>query len=89
MQNKAILVGNSDGIGLAVTKRLLTSHWDIIGISRSESPIKNKDYRHHVADVRHSKYPELLNELLVEGPFDLCIYFVPPPQNLWVDDSKN
>jgi short-subunit dehydrogenase len=73
---KALLIGNSDGIGLAVTKRLLTKHWDIIGISRSESLIKNKAYNHYVADVRHSIYPGLLNELLAEGPFDLCVYFV-------------
>jgi len=76
MRYKAILVGNSDGIGLATTKRLLADDWDIVGISRSESPITNTAYHHHVADVSHSKYPELLNELLLEGPFDLCIYFV-------------
>lgn len=75
MQCKAIMVGNSDGIGLATTRRLLADNWDIIGISRSESPIVNTAYHHHVADVSHSKYPELLNELLSEGPFALCIYF--------------
>jgi short-subunit dehydrogenase len=70
------MVGNSDGIGLATTKRLLADDWDIIGISRSKSPITNAAYHHHVADVSHSKYPELLNEQLLEGPIDLCIYFV-------------
>ncbi len=34
MRLKAIAVGNSDGIGLATTKRLLTAGWDITGISR-------------------------------------------------------
>jgi len=73
---KAIAVGNTDGIGLATTKRLLTAGWDITGISRSESPITNTAYHHRVADVSNSKYSELLDELLLKGPFDLCIYFV-------------
>ena len=68
------MVGNSDGIGLAVTKRLLGDNWEIIGISKSESSIKNKAYHHRIADVGHSEYPESLNELFSKGPFDLCIY---------------
>jgi short-subunit dehydrogenase len=72
---KALMVGNSDGIGLATTKRLLADNWDIVGISKSESPITNKAYYHHVADVSHSTYLESLSKLLSEGPFDLCIYF--------------
>jgi short-subunit dehydrogenase len=75
VQYKAILIGNSDGIGLATTKSLLADNWQITGISRSKSPITNTAYYHRVADVSHSKYPELLNEILSEGPFDLCIYF--------------
>ena len=76
MQRKGLMVGNSDGIGLATTRRLLTAGWDIIGISRSESPVTHTNYHHRVADVSHSKYSEVLDELLLEGPVDLCIYFV-------------
>ena len=76
MQPKALLVGNSDGIGLATTKRLLAAGWDIIGVSKSPSPISSKNYQHRVADVSDNKYPDLLAELLQEGPLDLCIYFV-------------
>jgi short-subunit dehydrogenase len=76
MQPKAIMVGNSDGIGLATTRRLLAAGWDIIGISRSESPITSTTYHHRVADVSNSKYSELIDELVLEGPLDLCIYFV-------------
>jgi short-subunit dehydrogenase len=75
VQYKAIMIGNSDGIGLATTKSLLDDNWHITGISRSKSPITNIAYYHRVADVSHSKYSELLNEILSEGPFDLCIYF--------------
>ncbi|MBD3385390.1 SDR family NAD(P)-dependent oxidoreductase [candidate division KSB1 bacterium] len=73
---RALMIGNSDGIGQAATKRLLTDEWNIIGISKSESPIRNPHYHHHVADVVDVKYTELLDELLVKYSFDLCIYFV-------------
>jgi NAD(P)-dependent dehydrogenase (short-subunit alcohol dehydrogenase family) len=75
MQRKAMLVGNSDGIGLATTRRLLAAGWNITGISRSESPIPGTGYQHRLADVSDHRYPQLLNELNKEGPFDLCIYF--------------
>jgi short-subunit dehydrogenase len=74
VQSRAMLVGNSDGIGLAATKRLLATGWDVVGISRSESPITNPAYHHRVADVCESCYAGLLNELLLIGSFDLCIY---------------
>ena len=70
------MVGNSDGIGLATTRRLLASGWDIIGISRSESPITNPNYHHRVADVSDSNYSKVLDELLLEYSLNLCIYFV-------------
>jgi len=76
MQRKALLVGNSDGIGLAATKRLLAAGWDVIGVSKSLSPIIHKNYQHRVADVSESEYPELLTGLLQEGPLALCVYFV-------------
>jgi short-subunit dehydrogenase len=75
VQSKAMLVGNSDGIGLATTKRLLRSGWDIIGISRSKSEITSPTYHHLVADVGDTNYPELMDELMSKGPLDLCIYF--------------
>jgi NAD(P)-dependent dehydrogenase (short-subunit alcohol dehydrogenase family) len=33
VQSKALLVGISDGIGLATTKRLLEGGWNVIGVS--------------------------------------------------------
>jgi short-subunit dehydrogenase len=74
--SKAMLVGNSDGIGLATTKRLLADGWDIVGVSRSESLIGDAAYSHKVADVCQSRYTVLMNELMMIGPVDLCIYFV-------------
>jgi NAD(P)-dependent dehydrogenase (short-subunit alcohol dehydrogenase family) len=51
MKSRAMLVGNSDGIGLASTRRLLAAGWDVIGVSKSESPITSTAYHHRVADV--------------------------------------
>ena len=76
MQHKAMFVGNSDGIGLATTRRLLAAGWDIVGVSRSESPIRSPAYHHRVADVSDREYSELIDELVLKGPLDLCIYFV-------------
>jgi len=76
MQNRALLIGNSDGIGLEMTKRLLVSGWSIIGVSKSESPISNRNYDHHVFDVTDSKYPTFITELGMKYAPDLCIYFV-------------
>ncbi len=74
MKPRALLIGNSDGIGLATTRRLLGAGWDITGVSRSESPLSASDYDHRVADVCDPEYPELIDELARKGPLDLCIY---------------
>jgi NAD(P)-dependent dehydrogenase (short-subunit alcohol dehydrogenase family) len=76
LQHTALLVGNSDGIGLATTKRVLAAGWRVLGVSRSESPVTGPSYRHTVLDVGDSRYPELVGELVREVPLDLCIYFV-------------
>ena len=75
MLKRALFIGNSDGIGLATTRRLLKAGWEIVGISKSDSPVRDENYQHHVADVTESKYVGLLNELVQVKPFDLCIYF--------------
>ncbi|MEK6196211.1 MAG: SDR family NAD(P)-dependent oxidoreductase [Deltaproteobacteria bacterium] len=74
MQRTALMVGNSDGIGLGVTKRLLSAGWDVLGISRSDSPVRDTGYQHHVVDVSDKHYPELIETLLQVSPVALCIY---------------
>jgi len=75
VEQRAIFVGNSDGIGLATTKRLLAKGWSIIGVSRSASPLAGPTYQHHVADVSDATYIGLIDELGASGGIDLCIYF--------------
>jgi short-subunit dehydrogenase len=75
LSNRALLVGNSDGIGFAVTQRLLAKGWEVTGVSRSDSPISEEQYVHHVADVTSHVYPELLGHLVERNEFDICGYF--------------
>ncbi len=74
MSPEALLIGNSDGIGLAATRRLLAAGWKVSGVSRSASAIADASYRHVIADVSDSNYANLLTELAQGGPLDLCIY---------------
>ncbi len=71
---KALIIGNSDGIGLAITRRLINTGWNVVGVSKSESPLKSDLYRHLVADVSSSQYQQILQEVLQEYSPDLCIY---------------
>ena len=75
MKNRAILIGNSDGIGLSLTRELLKRDWKITGVSRSESPITDPSYEHIVAEVQDKEYPEILRSILQNHePVDLCVY---------------
>jgi len=85
----ALMIGNSDGIGLAATEKLLTDAWDIVGISKSESPIEDTNYHHYIADIGDKKYTELLDELIFEHSFDLCIYFAGIGELLDFQNMKN
>lgn len=75
MRGKALIVGNSDGIGLAITTELLKRGWEIVGLSRSKSPIEAPAYEHIVTEVQDEEYPARLQSVLERGePVDLCMY---------------
>lgn len=75
MIGNALIIGNSDGIGLSLTRELLKQGWKIVGISRSESSIQETSYEHVVADVRDHDYPLKLKSILKKGePPDLCVF---------------
>ncbi|HXU64230.1 MAG TPA: SDR family NAD(P)-dependent oxidoreductase [Polyangia bacterium] len=72
---RTLIVGNSDGIGLAVTRRLLAAGHAVTGVSRRASPIQAEQYTHVVADVAAADYRPTIRELAARrGPFALCIY---------------
>jgi NAD(P)-dependent dehydrogenase (short-subunit alcohol dehydrogenase family) len=64
---RAVIVGNSDGIGLALTRRLLADGWTVTGLSRSPAPVGT----HHVVDVTSPEFTRVLSEV---GDVDLCVY---------------
>ena len=54
---RTLILGNSDGIGLALTRRLLAAGYDVTGVSRRPSPLGAIDgYAHVVADVAAQDY---------------------------------
>lgn len=72
---RALVVGNSDGIGLALTRRLLAAGYQTTGVSRSPSPLAHPEYQHEVCDVAEASYSQTLARLLtLRGPFDVCVY---------------
>jgi NAD(P)-dependent dehydrogenase (short-subunit alcohol dehydrogenase family) len=74
---RALVVGNSDGIGLAVTRALLDQGYAVEGISRRAAPVDHPHYVHHVQDVSGAGYRELLSGLLSRNPdLSVCIYCV-------------
>ncbi len=77
MKRLALIIGNSDGIGLAVTNQLLQQNWRVIGFSRSESHIKHPFYSHFVGDVQNlalfNKFQDVIHN---EDLIDLCLYCV-------------
>jgi short-subunit dehydrogenase len=77
MGGKALFIGNSDGIGLATTRELLKRGWNVVGISRSASPLVDPSYKHIVADVHDDEFTTVLQSVLEnEEPIDLCVYCV-------------
>lgn len=72
---RAVVIGNSDGIGRALTVRLLTDGWTVAGLSRSPSDLRHPRYRHAVVDVISEEFPDRLamESDLLGGP-ELCVY---------------
>jgi len=75
MKRNILIIGNSDGIGAAVTRALLAQGDQVVGISRSPSPLGSEGPKHVVQDISAPDYPEILRRIIVEeGPFDTCIF---------------
>ena len=75
MNRKVLIIGNSDGIGAAITEALLKEDYHIVGLSKSPSPLGTAGPTHIVQDVSALDYPETLQNVVnQEGPFDICIY---------------
>jgi NAD(P)-dependent dehydrogenase (short-subunit alcohol dehydrogenase family) len=73
MSRAALIIGNSDGIGLALTRELLQRGWTVCGLSRRPAPIEHPAYRHSVVDVCAPSYGETLRAAL-PSELSLCFY---------------
>lgn len=73
----ALIIGNSDGIGLGLTKRLLELGWKVKGISRSDTQIEHKNYDHIISKVEASDYIDrLTSSVKHSNKIELCVYCV-------------
>lgn len=72
---RILIIGCSDGIGLALVKRLLSEGWRVAGFSRRKSPIDHPEYLHVVGDVAEPGFRKRIEDLeLQQGPFSACVY---------------
>ena len=74
MDNLAVIIGNSDGIGLALTRALLERGWSVRGLSRSPSLVQHASYQHTVVDVRKPEFVDAFGRALEVGDTRLVIY---------------
>jgi NAD(P)-dependent dehydrogenase (short-subunit alcohol dehydrogenase family) len=71
----ALIIGNSDGIGLALSELLLAEGWRVVGVSRSASRLERSSYEHHVCDVASARYAARLAAVAETlGTPDVCVY---------------
>ncbi len=68
---RALVVGSSAGIGLAIARRLCAAGYTVVGLARRPAPIDHAGYRHVIADVRSPDFRGVLAGLEVP---DVAIY---------------
>ncbi len=98
MPRTILIIGNSDGIGRAVTRALVARGDRVVGVSRSPSPLGTSGPRHEIQDVGSPQLGDLLRRLLREeggkeggkdGGFDACIYCAGIGSGLTLPDLSN
>ncbi len=72
---KALLIGNTDGIGLALTHLLLARWFHVIGLSRRDSTVVHPMYSHIVQDVSEDAFRGVLEGVVsTHSDIDVCVY---------------
>jgi short-subunit dehydrogenase len=72
---RTLIIGNGDGIGLALTKRLIRDGEDVMGVSRR--PLDQICDRHiqHVLDVLDPEFPKSIAAIVANAPeIDTLVY---------------
>jgi NAD(P)-dependent dehydrogenase (short-subunit alcohol dehydrogenase family) len=84
---RALIVGSGDGIGLALSRRLLRDGWSVVGVSRGPGRVDDPGYDHVVLDVTDPDYRAALAKACDgAGRIDLCVYCAGIGEPLRVDD---
>lgn len=73
MRKIALLIGNTDGIGLAATRRLLGEGWRVTGVSRSPSRLEDGGYEHHTKMARGDRKPLMMTVERAVDHLEVCI----------------
>jgi short-subunit dehydrogenase len=84
----ALLIGNSDGIGLAMTRQLLERGFAVTGVSKSPSPVSHEAYRHIVLDVSGADYGAKLDAALPSNRICLCVYCAGIGEHFAMDELR-
>jgi NAD(P)-dependent dehydrogenase (short-subunit alcohol dehydrogenase family) len=72
---QTLIIGNGDGIGLALTKRLLAEGVEVVGVSRRALAPLGDRHRQHTLDVLHPQFPELIGNIVADaGAIDTMVY---------------
>jgi NAD(P)-dependent dehydrogenase (short-subunit alcohol dehydrogenase family) len=71
----AVVTGTSRGLGVAIAEDLLSVGYDVVGISRSASPIRHERFVHSPADISKRSASEELVEGVVDrfGRIDILV----------------
>ena len=72
---QTLIIGNGDGIGLALTRKLLAQGVEVIGVSRRPLDPLGDRHRQHTLDVLHPRFPELIGKIATDaGAIDTLVY---------------
>lgn len=72
---RTLIIGNGDGIGLALTKRLLREGQEVIGVSRRRLDRICDRHLQHVLDVLDPEFPKSMAAIVaMAGKIDTLVY---------------
>ncbi|MGV2787298.1 SDR family NAD(P)-dependent oxidoreductase, partial [Clostridium perfringens] len=52
----ALITGASNGIGLALTRKMLSENWQVVALNRSDFPADDRFLQNHLKDGRLRAY---------------------------------